>query len=176
VRLDDLSREAVFVRAREMSWDPELYDARWGWDAYSPEGEEDEDFEGPLMSYFYPLPGFDPDDPQEAAKKLKGLPLCLVALIDCDGEPREWGMALTGGGMDLSWQICHAYIRMGYLPPLAFCNLPQFAGMSLTKETQMILAACHASIAHAERCIAFLKHRLEEVEKWLRRKSENARS
>lgn len=168
MRLEDLSREAVFTQAREMSWDPELYSACWGWDAYSPPGEEDEDFEGPLMSYFYPLPSFDPGRPEETAKKLAGLPLCLVGLIDGEGYTREWGMALTAGGMDLSWEICRGYIRMGYLPPLEFCRLPLFAGMRLTEETQLVLAACRESIAHAEKKIAYLKHKLEGVEKWLK--------
>jgi hypothetical protein len=57
----------------------------------------------------------------------------------------EWGLALTGGGMDLSWQICEAYIRLGYLPPLHFCDLPAMSDMTLNAKNKMILAACRKS-------------------------------
>jgi hypothetical protein len=71
--------------------------------------------EGPMMSYWYPfeLPG----EPEACAAVLVGLPLCVV---EVDGVA---GLALTGGGMDLSWEICEAFIRLGSLPPFHFADL-----------------------------------------------------
>lgn len=97
--------------------------------------------EGPMMNYFYPIPGAsyisDPD-----VKKLAGLPVCVVHLQKED----EWGLALTGGGMDLSWEICEAYMRLGYLPPAHFARLPDMAGMKLDKRNKWILAGCTRSV------------------------------
>ena len=78
--------------------------------------------DGPMMNYYYPLPGFKMD-PQEAAKLIVDLPLCIVYFT----EEEEYALALTGGGMDLSWEICAAYMKVGYWPPTHF-RLPGMAG------------------------------------------------
>jgi len=100
----------------------------------------DTDAAGPMMNFFYPLPQeHEPED----AMKLEGLPLCLVNLY-LDGS---WGLALTGGGMDLSWEICEAFIRLGYTPPVHFASsLPIMAGLTLDERHQDILAACRESL------------------------------
>jgi hypothetical protein len=71
--------------------------------------------EGPMMNYFYPL-GFEVDDgtARKHAWRIRNLPLCMVRVGDV------WGMALTGGGMNLSWEICEAFMRLGCLPPAHF--------------------------------------------------------
>jgi hypothetical protein len=111
-------------------------------------GEELDPFEygaeGPMMNYWYPLPkksyfgggGYD----QKDADKIRHLPLCIVSFED-GGE----GLALTGGGMDLSWEIAEAFCRLGHLPPLHFCDLPEMAGMKLTPERKWVLDACRRS-------------------------------
>jgi hypothetical protein len=76
--------------------------------------------EGPMMNYYYPLPDFKMDV-TEAAKKIVHLPLCIVQFTDTE----EYALALTGGGMDLSWEICSAYMELGYWPPTHF-RLPGF--------------------------------------------------
>lgn len=83
--------------------------------------------EGPMMNYWYPLDestysSWSKFDPKDAALKLADLPLCVV---EVDGQ---YGLALTGGGMDLSWDICKAFVALGYLPPAHFADLPNFAG------------------------------------------------
>ena len=85
--------------------------------------------EGPMMNFFYPLPS-GAHDPAALAY----LPVCLVTLND---EP---GLALTGGGMDLSWEICEAYMRLGYLPPVHFADLPHMAGKRLDARQFWIFA------------------------------------
>ena len=79
--------------------------------------------EGPMMNYYYPLPGSV--DVEEYARSLYPLPLCLVRIDDENTEER-YALALTGGGMDFSWQICEAFMRLGYLPPIHF-SLPRMA-------------------------------------------------
>ena len=90
----------------------------------------------PMMNYYYPLPdsmNFDSDD----AKKIEGLNLCLVYFMDRE----ERVLALTGGGMDLSWDICAAYIQLGFYPPVHF-RLPNFAGMENSEHRNRIINAC----------------------------------
>jgi len=86
----------------------------------------------PMMSYWYPV---EIDDTGEAAKALVDLPLCVVTV---DGQT---GLALTGGGMDLSWEICAAYIALGHLPPLHFCDVPDMASRWTPAKARTV-AAC----------------------------------
>ena len=90
----------------------------------------------PMMNYVYPLPdSYDSDD----AKKLEAVNLCLVYFP----KDESYGMALTGGGMDLSWDICRAYMLLGQYPPIHF-RLPQYAGMSRSKRNLDVIRACVA--------------------------------
>jgi len=96
-------------------------------------------FEGPAMNYFHPCELRDLSN-EEAAERIAHLPLCVVEFAD-----GERGFALTGGGMDLSWEICDAYISCGYLPPFQSCDLPDMSGKGKHPRTQLILAACQRS-------------------------------
>jgi hypothetical protein len=96
----------------------------------------------PMMNYYYPLAtSFGKSYRQEDAKNVMGTCCCIVQFLDSE----EYGLALTGGGMDLSWEICEAYIRLGFLPPLHFSDLPQMGGERLTATKRLILAACRRS-------------------------------
>lgn len=106
--------------------------------------------DGPMMAYFYPLPDFGRFRAEDAAK-LEGLPLCLVQFTaggwddynSPDDSLPEWALALTGGGMDLSWEIAEAHMRLGYLPPLFTSRLPRFAGKDYgSPRNQWIIAGC----------------------------------
>lgn len=96
--------------------------------------------EGPVMNYFYPLP-VDIADAYQEALKIVHLPLCLVYLLVSD----EWGLALTGGGMDFSWEICEAYIRLGFLPPSHFARLPDMTEY-YDKRAQVLFRCCNRSL------------------------------
>ncbi len=78
--------------------------------------------EGPMMNYRYEVDLNRIGSMEDAAFALKDVPLCIV---DMEGDHY---LALTGGGMDLSWEICEAYMRLGYLPPTHFARLPRYAG------------------------------------------------
>lgn len=96
--------------------------------------------EGPAINYLYPLDAVE-QDPIEAAYRLRRLPLCVV---ERDGN---WGLALTGGGQDLSWEIASAYMLLGYLPPADFADLPGMAGRGSSDADRQIIAACLRSFA-----------------------------
>jgi len=99
--------------------------------------------EGPMMNFFYPCPI---GDPEAAALAIVDLPLCVVQHGD---EP---GLALTGGGMDLTWAICEAYMVLGYLPPADFAGrLPAMCGRGTSARDRWIAAGCRASCRAAAR-------------------------
>ena len=117
--------------------------------------------EGPMMNYYYPLPGLE--DPTEAAKKISDVCLCIVQI---DGE---YGLALTGGGMDLSWEICAAFIQLGYFPPVHFAgNLPKMAGKEWNKDTRTIIEWCKESVKIASSWVLRDLERVTEIETWLK--------
>ena len=100
-------------------------------------GEYAQEAEGPMMAYFYPCEWRGATE--DAAMQIAHLPLCVVEI---DGEK---GLALTGGGMDLSWEICESYIRLGFLPPVHF-TLPNMASRGLTERALLVLDAMEASL------------------------------
>lgn len=172
-RVADLDVAAVFAESREMDWS-EGYGEAWdsiecpscpNCDAYCEWNEdehgfvcptptcegyggevdpyEDDGCEGPMMNYFYPVPT-DVLDQSDAAK-IADLPLCVIVLHDTE----EVGLALTGGGMDLSWEICEAYMRLGFLPPADYCRLPHYAGRSgsaLSERQRWVIDGCKRSL------------------------------
>lgn len=104
--------------------------------------------EGPMMNYYYELPHFAGNDMlpsggdiELAAKALENHPLCLVEFDD-----GTVALALTGGGMDLTWEICGAFIALGYSPPLHFCDLPRMAGKAHDPRWRPVVAACMETV------------------------------
>lgn len=87
---------------------------------------------GPMMNGYWPLPGERELDAEDAARALVDLPLCVVKV----GE--VYGLALTGGGMDLSWEIAEAYLRVGYRVPAAI-ELPGMADRGCSKRDRAIV-------------------------------------
>lgn len=80
-------------------------------------GIEPEGDEGPMMNYYWPL-GHSLREIAtcaplvEVAWKVRSLNLAVVEFNDF------YALALTGGGMDLSWEIAYGYVQLGYMPPL----------------------------------------------------------
>lgn len=83
-------------------------------------GDVEASVEGPMMNYWYPVERIDESNAAEAAFALRDLPLVVVMVDDA------WGIALSGGGMDLSWEIATGYVVLGELPPVHF-ELPAMA-------------------------------------------------
>lgn len=104
-----------------------------------------EEESGPMMNYYYPLPeGFM--SVEWGADAIAGLPLCIVEFMETEDCARSYGLALTGGGMDLSWEICEAFMRLGYFPPAHFAELPAMAGRGESKRDRAIISACRQSL------------------------------
>lgn len=98
----------------------------------------------PIMSHIYPI--HLNYDEQTAQAQLDDLPVVLVN-VRIDGYSGHVPyLALSGGGMDLSWEICEAYIRLGQLPPVHFCNLPRMAGRGESEQDRQIIRACLESL------------------------------
>lgn len=110
----------------------------------------------PMMNFAYPIAGLS-CSPEEAQAKLCGRPVVVVIL---DGEPV---LALSGGGMDFSWEICEAYCRLGMRPPLEFCRLPRMAGRGESERDRAIIAACYESATIAESWAKMEADRLAEM-------------
>lgn len=116
--------------------------------------------EGPMMNFFYPVyPGSyaEGKDPKELALKIADLPLCIIEFTDTG----EIGMALTGGGMDLSWEICEAYTRLGFLPPVQVCDdLPHMVNKTEERDGYVV-EACIRSCDVLSGWVLCAKNRLQ---------------
>lgn len=128
-------------------------------------GTEVKTFEGPMMNYYYPFDPLSAFDPNEAAKALANLPLCVVQVDE------TWGLALTGGGMDMSWEIVEAFTRIGLLPP-AWIRLAAMADKYRDERTQYIIAALRRSLTAARDRIDYDLRDLAHVEESLRARNE----
>lgn len=114
-----------------------------GWECPACDGSgwvdsDDPDAGMPMMNYLYPLGRVS--DPDDFGRRLEHLPLTAVEVGG------EWFLALTGGGMDLSWEICAGYVALGYYPPAHFCRLPKMAGRGERPADQRLLAICRESL------------------------------
>jgi hypothetical protein len=125
----------------------------------------------PLMSYAYPIGDLRARRPNggtcelndgEAQAILQIYGSCLT-LVTIDGEHC---LALTGGGMDLSWEICEAYILLGQLPPAHF-KLPAMAGLEKDARNLRIVAGCRRSYGLAKKWMSMnirdLNHTLSRL-------------
>lgn len=102
--------------------------------------------EGPMMAWYWAVEddadSFDEDRLAELAGLIKDLPLCVVWI---DGT---LGLALTGGGMDLSWEIAEAFIRLGWYPPSSL-SLPGFDYGTPDQRSQIGKALIISKTVHA---------------------------
>lgn len=101
--------------------------------------------EGPMMNYGYPI-NFRNDSysVEDAVKKIAHLPLCIVEFQDTEAAGHFAGkifLALTGGGQNLSWEICEAYMCLGFLPPVHF-ELPSMCGRGASEKDKWIASGC----------------------------------
>ena len=131
--------------------------------------DDDSDCDGgvyldePMMNYAYPINTRRVGGPEAAALELHDLPLCVVVM----SNGIEY-LALTGGGMDLSWEICAGYMRLGYLPPVHFSGLPKMAGMGLTARNRWIISGMRRALRiRVQRAQGDLM-RMTDLAKWMR--------
>ncbi len=89
-------------------------------------GDWESSFE-PMMNYLYPVTvrTFDGQTSEGLAALLEEFaPTCSLIYFGEHSEhcPEEYAFALSGGGMNLSDQICAAYLCAGHVPPHDFLS------------------------------------------------------
>ena len=107
----------------------------------------------PMINYCYELPYLE-HSPQQAQEILaNGHVSCVVVELE-----DETVLALCGGGMDMSWDICKAYMLLGYIPPFHFCSLPALAGHEDNPVKEACMFSCEAVISRAESTLSHLSN------------------
>lgn len=71
----------------------------------------------PMMNFLWPIYLPYGSNPVEIAGRVEDAAGC-VTLVCLDADDDSYGLALTGGGMDLSWNIAAAYVAAGSVPPV----------------------------------------------------------
>lgn len=120
----------------------------------------DDNEQTPTASYWWPMGHLGHmRDPWEAAWRIRNLP---VVLVEVDGE---YGFALTGGGMDMSWYLAGAFVACGFLPPLALAPRQfDLAEKELGKPlARRVRTAYREALRRAQRRI---RYQLAEVNTW----------
>lgn len=96
----------------------------------------------PMYNTIYPLPD-DFEVPEDFRKKMSNM---TIVDIKEDGEWVKY-LALTGCGMDMTWQICETYINLGFYPPTEHARLPAMGGEVYNKGKNLkTIRACNASL------------------------------
>ncbi len=181
IAIKDLHSDAISVTPRHVDWSEGGESMYEFWEAITCDecgrptlnGEECEHCkhdngygEGPMMNYYYALPNLA-HEPADAALLIAHLPLCIVHLENDTDEQGGYGLALTGGGMDLSWEICEGYVRLGYLPPIHFAGLPHMAQRTLTAH-RLVLAAMRKSLTITKVRAMYSLQDLRRTGQWLK--------
>lgn len=128
VNIDNLSAEVIDGQTRHYDFS-EGYPSEWEVAFRMTEEERMNERYMPMMNTLWPLP--DSFEPQEQHKEDMDN-MTIVALKEGSGYP-DYYLALTGGGMDMSWQIGRTYVNLGYLPPAALNDLPRMANIDTSK-------------------------------------------
>jgi hypothetical protein len=103
---------------------------------------------GPSFGYAYPTDGLDFDP--ETANKIADLSLCLLSI---DGDTY---LALSGGGMNMSWEICAAFVALGLLPPVHFAkDLPAMGARPDNASQRVVVDACRQSLVEAVQRLSY---------------------
>lgn len=139
---DARSLDDLYERARDICNDDNLY--------------------VPMMNYAYPLPNFR-GDATAAQRTLDQLERgCAAIVVEIDGVP--W-LALAGGGMNLSWDICRAYIALGYYPPVHYAARLPRQGETDVETARLALESCEIAARwatqHVEDARALLTHTMD---------------
>lgn len=126
--------------------------------------------QGPVMNFVYTLPDFRGGLDRAACL---GWNTCLVEFSE-ENQDRglpAFGLALTGGGSDMSWDIAGSYVALGYRPPATVVSrLPDFAGYKLTPHRAKIIQAMREE---AERRILWAKNDINALDDIQARLEEN---
>lgn len=182
IKIEDLKPGEIHSKPVDIDWRESVGEDMEGWRAYTlvecdcgqefatageyafvtdsefsecPRCGEEVYTDGPIMDYYYPVRILYVE---EAARAVAGWPVCVVEFRD-----GITALALTGVGMNLSWEICGAFMALGYLPPVHFCNLPDMAGWENDAWRLPILKAARKSCDIAARDARIRERRVQEM-------------
>lgn len=95
----------------------------------------------PIMNYLWPCePRYGMADEDAATAIDQHAGATVLVTINSDQHNGLQGIALTGGGMDMSWDICAAYLCCGCIPPVRLLSgVPHFAGQKNSELTRAVL-------------------------------------
>lgn len=116
---------------------------------------QDNDYFSPMMNYYYEI-DLRREDAESVQARIDRYGGCCILVMIGD-EPK---LCLSGGGMDLTWEIAWSYILCGQLPPTKYCNLPDQCE-PLSRRNRLIIKACRKSIQVHQRWLAGDKRNLE---------------
>lgn len=138
MNLDDLVYDVIDEQPRP--YDFSTYVGRWDLAFDLTDDELECGRYEPIYNVFYPL-----SDrftvPRDVRRRLDNM--TVVRIEDA------YGLALTGCGMDFTWEICNTYMNLGYYPPTALCRLPAMAGRGSSARDRRIIEACLCSVDSA---------------------------
>lgn len=164
-RVKGLYVDTVDVKPRNYDFG-QGYAEKWEIALDLTEEEMENEYYFPMMNYIYPLP-FDFENDMERKfgsnwkKEIKSK-LNNTTIVYFP-EEEEYAMALTGGGMNLSWEICESFVNLGYLPPVHFCDLPRMAGKKIEGKNKLIVFACMRSAEISKIWGERTKEKLEDI-------------
>lgn len=157
--LSDLSVQAVFVQPQHFDW---TYSANivHEWQLVYP---DDQGLQGdvlpsdlePMTNYIYPIPDLRLDPSEAQTRLIKHSSNCVV--VECNNKVV---LGLSGGGVDFSWDICRAYMLLGYLPPFYLCALPEIT----REDDKQVIKACSLSCSYAQSRIDHTTRHLKALE------------
>ena len=170
---NSIDLEEHFGGKRELKETPDEAVAEFLSERWNEEGSEN-----PVMNYYYPIHiGWSGSISAEDAQfilSVNHLCLTVVHMMD-DNVSDDYVLALTGGGMDLTWEICEAFCLLGQIPPSSMSDVPDMSGRGMSKRDQWILACIkrghEANIEQAKSALARHEDKIKRGKRDLRRKS-----
>jgi hypothetical protein len=109
------------------------------WDISLPLTREDESSARyyPIYNFLYEL-GENFSVPRDFRRRLNN-----TTIVSVDDKHH---LALTGCGMDYTWEICESYLNLGYYPPAHFCRLPEMVDRGASSRDRRIVRGCMKSL------------------------------
>ena len=123
----------------------------------------------PMMNYRWELPGYGGDPESDQLRLYQSrVNMVLIKIIGGEDAEDEYALALSGGGMNLAWDIAQAYILLGYVPPITlYDSLPLFAGQDNSQEPfASVLKACFQGLENSRNRLIWAEKKLLDVQAW----------
>ena len=118
---------------------------------------QDNDYFSPMMNYYYEI-DLRRQEAESVQARIDRYGGCCI-LVNIGEEPK---LCLSGGGMDLTWEIAWSYILCGQLPPTKYCDLPDQCE-PLSRRNRLIIKACRKSIQVHQRWLSGTRRNLEHT-------------